>query len=211
LKKTNKKPLHVADAPIFYLLAGPNGAGKSTLYKTLAKGGVIDPHAEFVNADLYEAAHLQYIQDLESRSIAARDWADNRRANLLRQKQSFVSETVFSHESKITLIDEAKLHGFQVMLLVVGLDNPELLLKRISHRVKEGGHDVPADRVLARYPRTLANLKIAIPKAQLAILYHTDGAGFTPHYSVAVCQNGVIVRRDSALPQWAKTVLGLAD
>ena len=98
-------------APIFYLLAGPNGAGKSTLYKALATIGTIDQAAEFVNADLYEAAHLLHIQDPLARSIAARDWADARRSELLRQKKSFVSETVFSHESKILLIDEAKRQG----------------------------------------------------------------------------------------------------
>ncbi len=58
--------------PVFYLLAGPNGAGKSTLYKALTLQGTIPASAEFVNADLHEAANLQHIADLQTRSEAAR-------------------------------------------------------------------------------------------------------------------------------------------
>jgi predicted ABC-type ATPase len=47
--------------PVFYLLAGPNGAGKSTLYHALVLAGTIPTTAEFVNADLHEAAHLQHV------------------------------------------------------------------------------------------------------------------------------------------------------
>lgn len=196
--------------PIFYLLAGPNGAGKSTLYKALATIGTIDQAAEFVNADLYEAAHLQHIQDPLARSIAARDWADARRSELLQQKQSFVSETVFSHESKIALIDEAKRHGFQVLLFVVGLDDPTRLLARVAQRVKEGGHNVPADRILARYPRTLANLKPAVRKASAAFLYDSNEDLHASHELVAICVGDVTQMQIAVLPQWAKTMLGLA-
>ena len=54
--------------PVFYLLAGPNGAGKSTLYKALLAAKQIPTDAEFVNADLYEAGHLQHITDAAKRS-----------------------------------------------------------------------------------------------------------------------------------------------
>ena len=50
-------------APVFYLLAGPNGAGKSTLYRAAVAERLIPVSAEFVNADLYEVAHLQHLAD----------------------------------------------------------------------------------------------------------------------------------------------------
>ncbi|HAL40503.1 MAG TPA: hypothetical protein DCP03_21375 [Polaromonas sp.] len=137
--------------PVFYLLAGPNGAGKSTLYKALVLAGTIPSSAEFVNADLYEAAHLQHVTDVQARSEQARLWADSRRAELVSTGLSFVSETVFSHVSKLTLIEEAQAQGFFVMLLVVALDQPQRLLARVAQRVAEGGHPVPADRILGRY------------------------------------------------------------
>jgi predicted ABC-type ATPase len=199
------------DTPIFYLLAGPNGAGKSTLYKNLTQDGLIDEQVEFVNADLYEAAHLQHIADLKARSLAARNWADTRRAQLLAAKQSFVSETVFSHTSKLALIEDAKRSGFYVMLLIVGLDDPGQLLQRVKQRVLEGGHSVPDERILARYPRTMAHLKLALPKAHVALLYDTNELAHLGHELVAACQEGRIVQQAKTLPLWAKTMLGLAS
>jgi predicted ABC-type ATPase len=197
--------------PIFYLLAGPNGAGKSTLYKALKAAGKIAANAEFVNADIHEAAHLQHILDALKRSEAARDWADTRRAQLLSLGQSFVSETVFSHESKLALIEEAQAHGFFVLLLVVALDQPERLLARVSQRVMEGGHNVPAERILARYPRTLALLAKAVRQADAALLH--DSFDITPgsHKLVATCERQNTRILHQALPQWAQQVLGMSS
>jgi hypothetical protein len=39
----------------------------------------------------------------------------------------------------------------------------ELSEARIIQRVSEGGHDVPHDKVRSRFPRTLENLRRAIP------------------------------------------------
>jgi predicted ABC-type ATPase len=197
--------------PIFYLLAGPNGAGKSTLYKALKAAGKIASNAEFVNADLHEAAHLQHIQDPLKRSEAARDWADTRRAQLLALGQSFVSETVFSHESKLALIKEAQAHGFFVLLLVVALDQPERLLARVSQRVMEGGHNVPAERILARYPRTLALLAKAVRLADAALLHDSFDATAGSHKLVATCERQNTRILHQALPQWAQQVLGTSS
>lgn len=196
--------------PVFYLLAGPNGAGKSTLYKALALQGTIPASAEFVNADLHEAAHLQHIADPEARSEAARHWTDARRAELLRAGQSFVSETVFSHESKLALIEEAQQLGFFVMLIVVCLDDPQRLLARVAGRVSEGGHAVPPERILARYPRTLANLAVAVRLADVAILYDSEAVSPGTHKMVAICRRDWTEGKVGPLPSWAKSVLNAA-
>ena len=194
--------------PVFYLLAGPNGAGKSTLYKALVQGGTIPTAAEFVNADLHEGEHLQHIADPQVRSEAARLWADARRTTLLKAGQSFVSETVFSHESKLALIEEAQRQGFFVMLLIVCLDDPKHLLKRVANRVTEGGHNVPAERILARYPRTLANLSVGVRIADAAVLYDSNALAAGTHQVVAVCKKEWAQETVAPLPEWVKVVLG---
>lgn len=193
--------------PVFYLLAGPNGAGKSTLYRALVLAGTIPAAAEFVNADLHETVHLQHIADPAQRSEQARQWADARRAALLQAGQSFASETVFSHKSKLALIQEAQAAGFFVMLLVVALDRPERLLERVAQRVLEGGHTVPPERILARYPRTLAHLTQAVRLADAAILY--DSADVTPgtHTAVATCKGDRTQELVQPMPEWARQVL----
>jgi predicted ABC-type ATPase len=196
--------------PVLYLLAGPNGAGKSTLYKALKAAGKLPADAEFVNADLYESLHLQHIEDPVERSDAARNWADARRSQLLAQGNSFVSETVFSHASKLALIQAAQNNGFFVLLLVVALDQPERLLTRVSQRVLEGGHNVSAQRILARYPRTIALLVQAVRLADAALLYDSCDAQPGTHKLVATCQGRATRILYQALPQWAHTVLQLS-
>jgi predicted ABC-type ATPase len=197
--------IHAAK-PIFHLLAGPNGAGKSTLYRALVSNGDIGKALEFVNADLYEQSHLQHIADLQKRSEAARDWADDRREALLSTKTSFVSETVFSHESKLALITQAQTMGFDVILYVVSLDDPQRLLARVSQRVREGGHDVPAQRILDRYPRTMANLKKAVRLADLAFVYDAVEVEQGAHLLVALCEKEQINLLAKA-PMWVQSML----
>ena len=194
--------------PVFYLFAGPNGAGKSTLYEALTLDGTIPSSVEFVNADLHEAAQLQHIADPQVRSQAARLWADKRRAELLESGHSFVSETVFSHGSKLKLIEAAQQLGFFVMLIVVCLDDPQRLLVRVAGRVTEGGHAVPPERILARYPRTLANLAVAVRQADLAILYDSEVVKPGTHQVVAICRRDSTEVKVNRLPAWAQKVLG---
>ncbi|MBA3594847.1 MAG: zeta toxin family protein [Polaromonas sp.] len=193
--------------PIFHLLAGPNGAGKSTLYRALLDSGIIARELEFVNADLYEKTHLQDLADLQKRSEAARDWADTRRHALLDEKAGFVSETVFSHESKLSLVSRAQSLGYHVVLYVVSVNNPQHLLARVRQRVQEGGHHVPARRILERYPRTMTNLRKAVRLADLAFVY--DGAEVERGAPtlVAVCKAGQTTVLVKKLPPWAAAML----
>jgi predicted ABC-type ATPase len=196
--------------PVFYLLAGPNGAGKSTLYQAAAAEGLIPRLARFVNADLFEAAELQHIADPTDRSRAARTWADTERSRCLLVGVSFVSETVFSHPSKLDLIAAAQRAGFAVVLLVVCVDDPEMLLGRVTQRVQEGGHAVPPERILARYPRTLRHLSVAVRRADLALLYDTSapiGAPVQPLRLVARLRGGQLAWQSEALPHWVQAVL----
>ena len=193
--------------PIFHLLAGPNGAGKSTLYRALVASGSISSQLEFVNADLYEQSHLQNITDLQKRSKAARDWADSRREALLMSKNSFISETVFSHESKLALITQAQAMGFNVVLYVVSLDDPQRLLARVRQRVREGGHNVPAQRILDRYPRTMANLKKAVRLADLTFIYDAVEVEHGAQLLVALCEREHTQILIILPPAWVATLL----
>jgi predicted ABC-type ATPase len=193
--------------PTFHLLAGPNGAGKSSLYRALVAEDAISPQLEFVNADIYERDHLKRIKNHLKRSQAARSWAEGRRSALLQSGASFVSETVFSHESKIELIADAKQAGYQVLLYIVALDDPEKLIERVSNRVREGGHDVPTEKILSRYPRTLANLAKALPLVDLAFLYESQNIPLGGFHNIAICRKGTLIEGIDDFPAWARVVL----
>jgi predicted ABC-type ATPase len=169
---------------------------------------------------LYERSHLGHITDPQARSQSARLWADTRREQLLARGQSFVSETVFSHPSKLQLIANAQQAGFVVALYVVALDDPQRLLARVDKRVREGGHSVPTDKILARYPRTMAHLQQAVQLADAAYLFDSQDVeeGIANgneqitggQHLVAICENGRLSHQlMPRLPQWAHTVLGM--
>jgi len=171
---------------------------------------VLGPPLEFVNADLHEREHLQHIANPQERSEAARAWADARRAALLRSRTPFASETVFSHPSKLALIDDARRHGYTVALYIVALDDPTRLLDRVAQRVREGGHPVPPERILARYPRTMAHLAQAVPRADAAYLYDAADAADGGPRLVAVRTAKATTALVDDMPAWAQRLLGAA-
>jgi predicted ABC-type ATPase len=195
--------------PVLHLIAGPHGAGKSTLYHYL-----IAPRyagLPFVDAQAYASAQLRHILDPATRERAARTWADEQRQLLLRQGQSFVTETAFSHPSRIALIAQARSLGFEVVLYALALDEPRLLLQRVSQRVREGGHAVPSHKVLERYARCLDNLRQAVFISDLVFLIDAVGAHEGGPRLVAS-----IVARQMNLhavprPRWVEKVLGFAE
>jgi predicted ABC-type ATPase len=127
----------------------------------------------------------------------------------LAQGQSFVSETVFSHPSKLALIAQAQQQGFFVLLLVVALDAAQTLVARVAQRVAEGGHAVANERIASRYPRTMAHLAQAVRLADAAVLY--DSAQTSPGTStaVALCKGAWTQVLVQPVPAWASQMLAL--
>ncbi|MCY1377691.1 hypothetical protein D9M69_652770 [compost metagenome] len=123
-----------------------------------------------------------------------------------------MSETVFSHPSKLALLSAAQAAGFAVVLLVVCVDEPRHLLARVRQRELEGGHSVPPERVLARYPRTLVNLAQAVRQADLALLYDTSGPRNRVVQTLrlmARCRAGRVLWKNPVVwPVWAERLLG---
>lgn len=191
---------------ILHLIAGPNGAGKSTLYDYLIAPR--HPSLEFVNAHIHERDHLSYIGNPVKRSEAARAWADGRRDSLLRRGRSFVTETVFSHPSKLDLIGSARASGFSVVLYVVCVDDPRVLLQRVRRRVSEGGHQVPPSKILERYPRTLANLAQAVRLSNMLLLFDAQEVSNGGPRLLAVCTEAGVELHAEPLPRWAQDMLG---
>src|SRR4051794_14801763 len=89
----------------------------------------------------------------EARSAAAQKIADERRDEAIRVGRSFSFETVMSHPSKIDILRRARASGFFVQMFFIGTDDPRTNIERVALRVSQGGHDVPTDRIVARWKR----------------------------------------------------------
>jgi predicted ABC-type ATPase len=66
---------------------------------------------------------------------------------------------------------DARIRGFEVVLVYIGTENVEINLARIRNRVLAGGHDVPESDVRRRYRRSFKSLLIAMERADHTILF----------------------------------------
>lgn len=150
------------------MIAGPNGSGKSTLTDQMKAAGY--DFGRYVNPD--ETSKAMREAD-PSRSQAETDTEAQRRAveeryALLAQRRSLSYETVFSHESHVGFMQEAKAAGYEVRLIFVGTSGPQVNVDRVALRVADGGHAVPEDKVRSRYARSVANLQEGLRVADYA-------------------------------------------
>ena len=190
----------MTDKPRFYLLAGINGAGKSTFYNERLSS----LRLPFINADVIaKEIDPQNNSHSDAISLKAQKLANERRDDFLKQKKSFVSETVFSHPSKIDLLHQAKQAGFLTILVFINLPSVEETIQRIKFRVGKGGHNVPTDKVLARYPRVMENISTAKSVADQFFVFDNlrlDQA----HNFVMHLREGVIQRVSDYQPKWSQ-------
>ncbi len=183
--------------PVIVAIAGPNGGGKTTFYHAhLQPAGL-----RFVNADVL--ARKLNIEPYSAARVAA-----SIRQELVRQRESFVFETVFSDTvgEKLAFLKEAAQEGYNTILCFIGTSGPEVSEQRVAMRVSQGGHDVPAQTLIARFPRTLANLKIALRELPHVRVFDNDDLR-TPFRLVAIVEDGRIVKLRRPVPKWLRPLL----
>jgi predicted ABC-type ATPase len=191
--------------PVLLFLAGPNGAGKTTFFEEYLD----DLGLPYVNADriarvLRNADPTASSDDIDRRAFIE---AERLRRAFVEARLSFCTETVFSDpaDAKLKFLKNARARGFTIFLIFIGLDSPVLAAARVRQRVQHGGHDVPDEKLHARFP---ANLRAAIPIVDEAFVF--DNSSYdTPYRVVAVYQRGQIVSRHPPLPLWTRGLPGL--
>ncbi|MGV0718307.1 zeta toxin family protein [Mycolicibacterium sp. XJ662] len=181
------------------LVVGPNGAGKSTFIElTLAP---LLPGSVVVNAD--KIAKQRWPDDPAPHAYEAARTAAATRERLIELGESFIAETVFSHPSKLELLDSAHLRGYSVVVHAV-LIPEQLAVARVQHRVAAGGHSVPEAKIRERYQRLWALVVLAAARADSATFY--DNSGIRGPRIVAQMAGGFVVG-SLGWPQWTPAAL----
>lgn len=186
--------------PSLVLLAGPNGAGKSTLYETRVAPSFAGP---FIHADLIQRDELK-VASMEA-SYRAAEIAAERRASLLENRKSFATETIFSHPSKLDVITQAQARGYMVIVMHVGVDDPELSVARVQARTTEGGHDVPEQKIRERYVRGQPLIRQAVRQADRGMVFDNSKLNEPPHLMLLFVA-GRLVQVEPVLPGWVLSV-----
>ena len=183
--------------PIIVALVGSNGSGKTSFYHAFLQPAGL----RFVNADgLMRELHVDAYQ--------AAALADAIRRELVNQRESFVFETVFSDPvgDKRRFLRDAVRAGYTVVLCFIGISSPNVSEERVAMRVTQGGHDVPTEKLISRFPRTLTNLMAAIQDLPHILVFDNDDLE-TPFRHVATFRDGKPVEVHKPIPQWLRRAL----
>jgi predicted ABC-type ATPase len=183
--------------PVIVAVAGPNGAGKTTFYEAHLKASGL----RFLNADVLAG-------ELGIDAYQAAEVAAKLRQEFVSQGESFVFETVFSDPvgDKLSFLKNAVQQGYTVVLCFIGIADVDRSEERVAMRVSQGGHDVPTDKLNARFPRTMTNLKQAIQELPCVLIFDNDDLQ-TPYHLAAVFQNGRPTLLAKSVPAWLQPVL----
>lgn len=178
--------------PVLHLIAGPNGAGKSTYVRDVLSPATRLPfNAGVIAADRWPESQVEHAYE------AARIAEAERRARMA-AGDSFISETVFSHASKVELLGDTSALGYLVHLHVIVVPG-DLTVQRLAERVRRGGHAVPESKIRERYDRLWRHIAAAIKIADVTEVLDNSSPR-TPFRTCATFAYGTVV----GVPDWPR-------
>jgi predicted ABC-type ATPase len=157
------------------IIAGPNGAGKTTFAREFLPKETEIVH--FVNADAI-AAGLSALKP-EIVAVAAARTFLRELDRLATGRTSFAFETTLSGHAYVKRLAQWKTLGYRIEIAYLKIESPQLALKRIAARVRQGGHDVARGDVLRRFGRSWANFE-RLYRSLADAWWVYDNSGITP-------------------------------
>ena len=170
---------------VFWLVAGPNGAGKTT---STQKNPIrlLLPQVKPLNADdrTLELLRSIGIQDFEEAPLsvlkevfvaAAEETFAVAKAGIDTGAELLV-ETVLSTRKFDALVDRVHERGGFFGFIYLGLVNPSLSKERVARRVRQGGHDVPEEKLASRWIRSVQNVGYFAYKADQFFVFDNSNS-----------------------------------
>lgn len=133
-----------------FLFAGPNGSGKSTVVKNFLAAKNCPAYYICPDNNLDEN-----LKDDRKAYIKAMQLAELQRYKAVAENKSFSFESVFSTTAKLDFLRFVKNQGYTITAIYIVTHNPQINIQRIKSRVLSGGHDVPKDKIISRYYKSL--------------------------------------------------------
>jgi predicted ABC-type ATPase len=191
------------EQPRLLLVAGPNGAGKTTVTERgLAHEWFTG--CEYINPDFIARDEFG---DWNSPAavMQAATRAEAMREACLREQRSVAFESVFSAPDKVDFVRRAQAAGYFTRVFFVATSDPAINAARVARRVMQGGHDVPIQKIITRYFRSIANCSLIAPAIDRLYLYDNsiEGAELS---LVLRAKKGKIVRQYQRVPEWMRPI-----
>ncbi|MCW9700007.1 MULTISPECIES: zeta toxin family protein [unclassified Avibacterium] len=181
---------------IFY--CGTNGAGKSTL-----RSFNQDQVQVVIDSD-----HIA--MELNPQNPRLADIEAGRKAVELfkyavKNQVSFSMESTLAGKSILHRMQQAKSKGFYVRLNYIGVNDPDINVKRVQARVRKGGHFIDEATIRKRYEISRQNLILALPLCDEIFIY--DNSAEMPMLIFHLSKAKIITQFEQVLPDWCENLL----
>jgi predicted ABC-type ATPase len=189
--------------PRLIVVAGPNGSGKTSITEAALRHHWMQG-CEYINPDNIAQEHFGDWNSEEA-IIQAAAWSATQREACLEDRRDLAFETVLSAHDKVDFILRALEAGFFVRLFFVSTQSPSINAARVAQRVMEGGHEVPINKIISRYAKSIANCSLLASVVDRLYVYDNSVENAPP----ALCfrtSDGRITKRYSAAPVWSETI-----
>lgn len=155
-----------------------------------------------------EAGKLSFVEnklsfaDIPVNSYFASVASNFIRQTLVQDRKSFSFETVMSSPDKVEFLQKSRHNGYRNYLYYVATDDPLINISRVEQRVREGGHNVPKDKIETRYYRSLDLLLDAVKLTNRAYIFDNSDEESTWIAEITDAEN-IEIKQDD-VPDWFK-------
>lgn len=190
--------------PILIVIAGPNGSGKTSITNKILQHEWVE-ECTYINPDNI-ALNLYGDWNSDEAVLKAAIFSTQMREDCLKNGKNMIFETVLSADDKINFIQRAKAKGYFIRLFFIGTESPTINASRIAQRVMQGGHDVPINKIISRYSKSIANCCIVSKIVDRAYLYDNSIEFQEPKLLFRVI-DGLITKEYTNSSNWSIPIL----
>jgi len=191
------------ERPKLLIIAGPNGAGKTTVTSQILKHEWVE-NCEYINPD-YIARDKFGDWNSPEMVLKAAQFAEKWREQCLENRRSLIFETVLSAPDKIDFIQRAKQQEFFIRLFFIGTDNPQINASRVAQRVMQGGHNVPIQKIISRYYKSIANCSLLSKVVDRLYVYDNSIENGLSELMFRA-NEGKLVKQYTPIREWAQLI-----
>jgi predicted ABC-type ATPase len=191
------------ESPKLIIISGPNGSGKTTVTDKILKHEWVE-NCEYINPDFIARDKFG---DWNSKEMVlkAAEFAEKWRETCLENRKSLIFETVLSAPDKVDFVERAKKYGFFIRLFFICTDNPQINAARVAKRVMQGGHDVPIQKIVSRYYKSIANCCLLSKTVDRLYVYDNSVEKELPELLFRA-NSGKIVKSYNPMHEWADLI-----
>jgi len=191
------------EKPKLLIIAGPNGTGKTSLTDKILKHEWVE-NCDYINPDFIARDKFGDWNSQEM-VLKAAQFAEKWREKCLENRKSLIFETVLSASDKVDFIQRAKQQGFFIRLFFIGTDNPQINASRVARRVMQGGHDVPIQKIISRYYKSIANCSLLSKVVDRLYVYDNSAENELPELLFRA-NDGKLIKQYVPTHEWAKLI-----